>query len=251
MRRRNRGSALGFRHRRRHRAGGRGARHHADRVRRREGRQCRRLDPGLRRWFEIGAGLHVRRGSLRRSVQGRKAAVLGRRQQCSAVRRRADRKHPGADQEVPGLPDRRLSVAPHHVLPAVAARQHQEKCHHGEAGRCGQGRQPVRRGGRRPAVRGHPVPDPEGRLRSDVEPQDGVRPRGRTPAQPGLPDRRVGQPHGAAGSGRVFRLSVGRQGSGNPQKDLRRDLRFFLAAGGAAVFRRHRVPELVPADRRR
>ena len=132
--------------------------------RRREGRQQGRHDPRVHRRPDHAAGrLQGGRRHPPEPVRRREAAPGDRRQEHGAARRQADRGHQGAAAEVPDLPRRRVPDAPHAsrfpkcvadntAKNATGAKTHQ--------------RRPLDR--RR--ARRLPVPDPEDRLRGDVEP---------------------------------------------------------------------------------
>ncbi len=108
------------------------------------------------------AGFKKRLGSPPRPLRRREAPVLDRRQEHGPVRRQAHRGHEGHDAEVPGLSHRRLPDTPNGGRAGCGAGGHRQER------RERKDRQGRTVAGERP--RRLPVPDPERRVRGDVEP---------------------------------------------------------------------------------
>ena len=141
----------------------------------------------------------------------RQAAAGDRRQEHGAACRQADRRHEGAAAAVPDVPRRRVPDAAQRRLPEVRARQHREDRADGQDRQ----RRPLDR--RR--ARRLPVPDPEGRLRGDVEPPGALQRPGLRVEVPQPDGRRQWPRH--AGHRRQQRAGVSVLG---PEQDQRRDL---------------------------
>ena len=140
------------------------ARHHAHRRRRREGRQQGRHHSRVHRRPEGRPGV-VQEGQRHPSVavREREAAPRHRQQERRAARGQADGGHEGAPQALSEHDaPRRVSDASRGRAAAQGARQHrEERDRHQER---------QRRARRRRHASRRPVPDPEERLRGDVEP---------------------------------------------------------------------------------